>query len=820
MKCLLIMSIIILVPTLYCHAESVGEAIEPIPTLEGKKETNDRKLLKQSEKQANQVTQEKLIIRMPEKEEIPKPAEEAKPGEGKGKSQLEENSEVTYDKETADGVTTKETGGEVEEGVVEETITKIPTEEVPTVVHETSPNGGAIMLDPIVVSARRYDTSLDKISQSVAVISKEQIEKANTRTIQELLAQAPGVSMSRTGGLGGQVVIRGLSSANSRVAQFVDGDRFRGRSLLEYNVMDPYQVERVEVIRGPASVVYGSDAMAGIVNIITRKAEGDSAGTFRIQPNLKTSYHSVNNMSATRAEVESLGHNLDSLVGVSLREAGDYDIPGGRIENSDFSLRAVDMRTGYTFHDDQRIEFTGKFAEAEAGRPGGIGGVPGPPLFQFREDPFREQYARLKYSGTSPSFNMDSLEASLYVRHLYTEQVSENRTVVNSLTQVDRFVDGPLVLGGRFSTVVPWAEDNRLTAGIDFFNEIRDGSESEAVSTIFNSDGSIKSISKQSRSQEFPDSQQANVGLFLLNDWDLSPKWTVSAGARSDFIYSTTDTSPIADTKLQEAYNRNEDGTETPLTGSLGVVYRPWDPLQWVANVGTSYRAPTTAESFFGGKFGTGYNVPNPGLKSEEGITYETGIRLRFPSFKSNMTVFLSDYDNLITRQAITYKKLPSQQYQNVDEARIYGLEFDEGWSITKSWNTNVNAAYTHATNTITGEPIAFVPPLNGLVGLEYHNQLMSIEGNCKWSLNKDRIDPSEERETSAFAVFGVLLRTDLENWSSALKSMNFSFGIENLFNQVYRLPATFEDIRYSRSNTNPLLEPGRSVVAGFSWNF
>src|SRR3972149_9761694 len=81
MKCLLIMSIIILVPNFYCQAKSVEEAIEPIPTLEGKKETNDRKLLKQSEKQANQVTQEKLIIRMPEKEEIPKPVEEAKPAE-------------------------------------------------------------------------------------------------------------------------------------------------------------------------------------------------------------------------------------------------------------------------------------------------------------------------------------------------------------------------------------------------------------------------------------------------------------------------------------------------------------------------------------------------------------------------------------------------------------------------------------------------------------------------------------------------------------------------------------------------------------------
>lgn len=682
-----------------------------------------------------------------------------------------------------------------------------------------SQNEVEIILHPIVVSARRYNTSLDEISQSIAVISKEQIKKTNTRTTQELLTTAPGVSMSRAGGLGGQVVIRGFSSADSRVAQFVNGDRFRGRSILEYNVMDPNQIERVEVIRGPASVMYGSDAMAGLVNIITRRAEGDSKGPFRIRPILKTSFHSVNNMSAARAEVEALGCNLDSLVGVSWREAGDYDSPDGRIENSDFSLRAVDLRTGYTFHDDQRIEFTGKFAEARAGRAGGVGGVPGYPLFQFREDPFREQYARLKYSGTIPSLNMDRLKASLYARHLYTKQISENRTVANKLTQVDRFVDGPLVLGGHLFTVVPWA-NNRLTAGIDFFNERRDGSEVKTVTTTFNPNSSIKSVSVKPRSQEFPDSQQTNAGLFLLNDLDILPKWAVSAGARFDFIHSTTDTSPVPDPKLKDAYERKRESMETPLTGSLGVVYWPWDSLYWVANVGRSYRAPTTVESFFGGKFGTGFNVPNPDLKSEEGITYESGIRLRLPSFKANMTVFLSDYDNLITRQAVTYQGLPSRQFQNVGEARIYGLEFDEDWSITKSWNIYVNAAYTHATNTTTGEPIAFVPPLNGLVGLKYHHQRMSIEGTCKWSVSKDRIDPSQERETSGFAVFGVSFRTNLGNWSSVLAPMDFTFAIENLFNQDYRLPATYEDISYPRSNTNPLLEPGRSVVFSLSWNY
>jgi len=686
--------------------------------------------------------------------------------------------------------------------------------------HESSLYENDYILDPVVVIARRYETPLDESSQSISVISNEQIRKANTFSTQELLASAPGVSLSRAGGLGGQVVIRGFSSADSRVAQFVDGDRFRGRSILEYNSMDPYQIERVEIIRGPASVMYGSDAMAGLVNIVTRQAEGDSSGDWRAKGKFRTSYNSANDLTANRAEIETLGHNIDGLLGLSLWEANDYDSPEGKIENSDFSTRAADLRMGYTFNGDDRIEFTGKIAEAEAGRAGGVGGVPGYPLFNFREEPFREKYANLKYTGNKPSSYLDKIEASLYARHLYTEQLSENRTVNNKLTEIDRFVDGPLVLGGHLFTVVPWSENNNLTAGVDFFNEMRDGSEAKTVTTVYNSNGTVKSVKVSPLAQEGPDSQQVSEGVFLLNDWNVDTKWIISAGVRFDYINTSSDTSPVTDEILKKAYERQSEYTETPITESIGVTYKAWDYLHWVANVGKSFRAPTTAESYFGGKFGTGYNVPNPDLEPEEGITYDTGLRLRLPSIKANLTTYLTDYENLISRESITYQGLPSRQYQNVGDAKVYGWEFDTSWAMTDHWTTFANATYTHGNNKTTGAPLSYIPPLNGKVGIEYHKNFYAIQCNWKGSFDKTRIDQSEERKTDGYSIFGVSYKTNLRNISSEFSEVDLTISIENIFNEDYQLPTTYEDISYARSNTNPLIEPGRSFIIGLSWNY
>ena len=102
--------------------------------------------------------------------------------------------------------------------------------------------------------------SLKQITQTISVVDRQQIELTNPTGLLEILAQAPGVAIARAGGIGGQIYLRGFSSNTMRSPLYVDGDRLHGRNTLQLNYFAPEEIEQVEVIRGPASVLYGSDA--------------------------------------------------------------------------------------------------------------------------------------------------------------------------------------------------------------------------------------------------------------------------------------------------------------------------------------------------------------------------------------------------------------------------------------------------------------------------------------------------------------------------------------------------------------------------------
>jgi len=672
------------------------------------------------------------------------------------------------------------------------------------------------------VTATRTARELDLISKPVTVLSREQIEIRNSRTVQELLEEVPGVSFSRAGGLGGQIVMRGLNSNTPRLLLLVDGDRFRGRNTLEYTLFDPNQIEQIEVIRGPSSTMYGPDAMAGVVNIITRQAKGESSGPFRLVPRLRSlDYNSVNNLRGTRGEVEVLGHGIDGLVGVSWRQADDYQSPLGQIQNSDFTQFQADLRLGYSPIAGHRIEITGKFADVESGRAGGIGGAPGMPLVRQREDPLREAYGKLAYQGRLEALGLERVEASVYGRQLNSRLATDTRTQTNRLIQSNNHVVGPTVIGGKVFGVKLWSHGT-LTAGTDWFRESRKGALAESATTNFNPSGNVTSVTTSPLAQTAPDATQTDVGLFVHHDWDPSPKLTVSTGGRLDFIHTTSKTSPVLAPQLQAAYERGKESTELPLTGAIGLIYRPWNFLHFTANVGKAFRAPSTIESFGSSRQGAGFNVPNPDLKSEEGVTYEVGTRLRLPIVQANVTAFRSDYTNFIIRKPITFQGLPSFQNQNAGAARMQGVEFDAIWVITPGWEVLTNAAYLHGTDTSTGRPLSYVPPFNGLLGVRYTvpEKGAYVEGTSKWSLRKDRIDDTQEREPAGYVVLNLYAGIDLWKVSAWLPEMRLRLALENILNQTFRQPTTVEDIRFPGGNANPLVEPGRAFSIALTSRF
>lgn len=190
----------------------------------------------------------------------------------------------------------------------------------------------AVELPAVAVTASRSAVSIEDSPRTITVIGPQQVrEYLNAGGIQRLFDEVPGIEYARSGGLGGQLVMRGQNSRSGRTVLAIDGDRHRGRSTLEFNLLDPNAIERIEIIRGPASALYGSDAMSGVVNIITRRANVEKGQDFSLAPRLRAAEWSSNgDMYGLRGELVGGGNGFDVLVGVNQRTANDYDSPSAR----------------------------------------------------------------------------------------------------------------------------------------------------------------------------------------------------------------------------------------------------------------------------------------------------------------------------------------------------------------------------------------------------------------------------------------------------------------------------------------------------------
>jgi hemoglobin/transferrin/lactoferrin receptor protein len=662
--------------------------------------------------------------------------------------------------------------------------------------------------ETVIVTATRSEISVDMISKPVTVIDHETIAARNAASALDLLDEfVPGLSVSRTGFTGGQVNIRGLSSGDKKAPLFIDGERFSGRNILEYFHFDPSRIERIEIIRGPAATMYGTDAMGGLVNIITRRAKGDSDKAFALRPRLRSlEYSTSGNLRGAAAEIQGLGEKFDMLFGVSARKAENYDSPEGMIENSDVKSVSLDFRLGYMPATGHRLDLFVDYSDVmDSGTAGGYGIAPGYPYKTRRQKPMTEKMIKLHYEGHGNFLGFEHIEASMYARSFYSDLFAEVRPKANpssSVTKVTAYIHGPLVLGGKMFGVRKWKGNNSLTIGADWFREKKDA----VMQDTSRYDAQGNQIMPPTRSVNNPADFQNNLGFFAYNDWNPIDQWTVSAGGRFDYFRTGSE--------VPSAFIGNPKSSDFPLTGSLGVVYRPMSILHFTANASTSYRVPAPAE-----KFSTilgGYE-PNPDLKPEKGRTYEAGARLRLSRFNANLTLFNSDYDDLIIRQTVdstVYPGTKAQKALNVGKARIRGIELDTTWLVSNNWKAFMNAAYLHGSNIASARPLSYIAPLNGLVGLRYtpNSEAFYVEATDRWSARKDRIDALNERETGGYGILNLYAGFNLDRLSSSFKGLELRLSLDNLLDRAFSSPVTPEDITYNPSATNPLMEPGRRL--------
>ncbi|WP_036590342.1 TonB-dependent receptor [Oceanospirillum maris] len=668
----------------------------------------------------------------------------------------------------------------------------------------------ALTQGTMTISATRSSLAVSDSPRSISVITSEDIaDHVGSGGLQSLLEALPGVEFSRSGGLGGQLVTRGFNSNTGRTILAIDGERYRGRSTLQFNMIDPESIERIEVIRGPASALYGSDAMNGVINIVTRRSKSDSEQEFKLSPKLRAlQFESGSNMLGGRAELIGGGNGFDVLIGAHHREADDYESPLGTAENSEYSMEGLDFNIGYSPNDDSRWELSGRYENVTTGRAGGLGGAPGAPYVEVTEDPIVERYLRLNYQGEHFGSIADSLDTSLYIRDFETDIYNRNTKSPNATVLAHLKVYSPTVFGGHLTAQKQLGEHN-LSYGGDFFHEAFDGR--TRMITRYSGDGDLLATVDWHPMER--ESEQLNVGAYISDDWHINKQWSLSGALRSDFSRVDIGDALASENEVQrEAFAGNMSKDYFSVTGNLGGIYRFNPEWHLVANLSRGFRAPSGMNLTVTSVAGTVTTLPSPQLEEETNVTGEVGLRWYGEHTELNVTAYESRYKDLISLAKISEGLY---QRQNISDATIRGIELDGSTNLTPKWNIKYALTSTYGNDDSADKPLPHVAPLSGRTSLRYSGQGWYSEAMVRAYKGKSRIDDSQERETDSYVITNLYAGLDLDRvMGASLQGWRLQAGIENLLDVEGRNPAVYEDLNYSNDLVgNPLAEPGRSFM-------
>ncbi len=669
-----------------------------------------------------------------------------------------------------------------------------------------------------VVSVTRGAVTAEETPLPVSVIDARQIEeRPGVAGIQELLAEVPGVQFARSGGLGGQIVMRGFNSNSSRSIITVDGDRYRGRSTLEFNMFDPNAIERIEVIRGPASSLYGADAMNGVVNVVTRRAKVDPDQEFQLVPRLRAiDWNSVSNAVGARTELVGGGKGFDVLVGLHGRTAEDYKTPLGKAENSDYQTWGGDFNIGFRPDSASRWELSGRYQNVTTGRAGGLGAAPGAPYLEVRESPIVERHLKLGYQGRDVGAWADSLDASIYVRDFETDIYQVSKTSATVTTKTHTQVYTPTVWGGHV-IAMKGLGNHVLSYGADFFSEnfagrdVRTTKENAATGVVTSDTGFVRADRQ---------STQTNVGVFVSDEWQVNDRVALSGALRGDVIRVTIGDALSQESAAQRAaFGANPDSTDRALTGSLGTVFKLVPGWNLVGNLSRGFRAPSGIEKTTTTIAGTITTLAAPELKPEVSHTLELGSRWSGQGYAANVTAYRTQYTDLITTVAVSSSL---RQRKNISDATIDGVEVDGHVTLAPRWRFSYSVTALRGTDNSTGTPLAGIAPLSGRLALRYEGSGWYGEGVFRGYRGKSRINPAEERQSVGYGMVDLYAGIGLERvLGSEWKHWKVVAGLENAFDQVGRNPTVAESLSYASGLIgNALVEPGRAVVLKLSSDY
>jgi outer membrane receptor protein involved in Fe transport len=642
----------------------------------------------------------------------------------------------------------------------------------------------------MTVTAQRSDEKLFDVPQAVTVVSNDELRENVVRTAPEALTNQPGIWVQKTTHGGGSPVIRGL--VGNQILLLVDGIRLNN-STYRYGPnqylsgIDPGMTDRIEAVRGSGSVLYGSDALGGVVQVLSKTPSFSEDG-LRALGRVSGQWMSGGMEASGRADLELAGERVAFLAGFSERHYGDVIAGGdlGTLSPTGYGARTADAKL---------LLRTGSFGLLTA-------------AFQHSTQDDVPRYDQVALGGYSTN-NYDPQTRQL--AYLKWETFSTNRWVQSfrATGSFDRSVEG-LFARKSGSARIRTQRDEVGTFG--FVAEVTSaplpGWQAQAGVELYA--GGVDSSATETDTAS--DTSSALRGSYAdgSNSWSLAAftnhqvQWNgfrVSAGVRFNAV-------AVA---VEDALFGNQDVRSAALVGQVGVLYdlAPW--LRAVLSGNTGFRAPNVDDlSRFGAVESTVFEIPSSSLAPERSRTVEAGLKLSGKNAFGAVTAYQTHLSGLIDRVPATYGGSDVvdgrnvYQKQNVGEALIRGIEAEADVSISPRLRASGSLTWTWGENRNTGTPMRRIPPLFATAGLLYrHAAGWWLKGELATAGEQDRLSPGDR---SDFRISSRLVDGIMPGWTcwnlhagTQIRSVRIQATLQNLFDEAYRVYASGVD-EYGRS--------------------
>lgn len=682
--------------------------------------------------------------------------------------------------------------------------------------------GRPVQLDPVQVTASREKASSFEVPQPVTVLTADDIDRLSPQVMGELLRGESGVFFQQTGPGQGMAIVRGLKG--SSLLHLVDGFRlnnafFRSAPSQYIALVDPWNIDQIEVVRGPNSTLYGSDAMGGVIQV--RTPETRFSGTaIDTATEARLHYGSADSARVGRVRLAAGNQTLSLAAGYTLASYGDRQIGGlgqsadgaGHISLSDtvgpgeYTSRAYDVKAIWAATPADELQFSAQYLDVpELFRYNEM--VPGsnpPPASRIQAiyDNNRAFY-HLSWQHSAPLAFMDHVEV-----HLGRQIINDDRFDNPSANpaRYDREQNRSTLDG--FTVAVQSALTPRQTLhyGIELYRDAVDSAKQRSSDQGASYTPNSGSTSFKSR---FPNGAGTdNYGLYLSDVWTFAPAWQAQFGGRVNYTATSLPAAPESDRSVAGEIDN------TDFSAQLGLRYAISPSLAWAANLGRGYRAPNIFDlALVGDRGGSPARpfVANTGLKPESLLSADTGLKLRSGRTRGEFSVFYFGYQDQISTDSPTRVVPQGEQgctdpagcymAENLPSARYYGFEGSLRQKLRPGLVAHSTLNFTWAEKDLADgstEPGNRIPPLNGLVGLDWQ-ALPKLEISPRVWFNGsqrrlDSLDQSDARiadgGTAGFAVVDLALR-----WRPN-ETLRLQLVGENLLDKSYREHASGIDGR------------------------